>query len=87
MEILRPALNALTSASMKALPKRKGNRLHPLQANCGRAASMKVPPKRKGNAGLEGRGWRFSGASMKALPKGREMPDWKVEAGDFQVPQ
>ena len=49
MEILRPALNALTPASMKALPKRKGNRLHPLQANCGRAASMKVPPSRKGN--------------------------------------
>ena len=40
----------LGEASMKALPKRKGNALQePLTYNAKAGASMKAPPKRKGN--------------------------------------
>ena len=41
------------AASMKALPKRKGNVRTELAKATGTGASMKVPPKRKGNKNLK----------------------------------
>lgn len=42
-----------TIASIKALPKRKGNQAHVQPAVCVAAASMKAPPTRKGNTALK----------------------------------
>lgn len=63
------------TASMKALPKRKGNPVMEDHARvCSVEASMKAPPKKKGNlerGRIDQRGHGL--ASMKALPIGREI--------------
>ena len=46
------SLSYVADASMKALPKRKGNDAFRNLHGVVLVASMKVPPKRKGNASL-----------------------------------
>ena len=56
-------------ASMKALPKRKGNDLFPPEVWALGGASMKALPKRKGNSRAVAPEISSWVASMKALPK------------------
>ena len=60
---------AANDASMKALPKRKGNYFEPGFFRFVFSASMKALPKRKGNWRFAARGGHPVLASMKALPK------------------
>ena len=46
----RNTLTALSAASMKAPPRRKGNPSSMLASSRGTTASMKAPPRRKGNS-------------------------------------
>ena len=72
---------------MKASPKGKGNCLHPLQANCGRAVSMKALPKRKGNIReLKGDVLRET-ASMKVPPERKGNILVRAEAATKAGPQ
>ena len=66
----RPAMNRVSAAaSMKALPKRKGNaRTMELPLHLV-SASMKALPKRKGNVLPDAFSSWIPPASMKALPK------------------
>ena len=64
---------AVMHASMKALPKRKGNRPTCPAARDTHGASMKALPKRKGNVLQVGK-HGTSAASMKSLPKRKGNP-------------
>ena len=63
------AVNREPVASMKALPKRKGNCPLMARAMLQGIASMKALPKRKGNRNRRRGGGTRCLASMKALPK------------------
>ena len=59
----------VSAASMKALPKRKGNLIDYGAEAVRERASMKALPKRKGNTRQNVQKLQADGASMKALPK------------------